>query len=136
VRIALVGVGLIGGSIGLAARSRIGAEVVGFDPSPSALSEGLARGALDAACSSVASAVAGADAAFVAAPVAALPEAVREALEAAGPDCVVSDVGSTKRAIVAAARDPRFIGGHPLAGARARAWSMRARGCSRAPPGI
>jgi len=117
VRIALVGVGLIGGSIGLAARSRIGAEVVGFDPSPSALSEGLARGALDAACSSVASAVAGADAAFVAAPVAALPEAVREALEAAGPDCVVSDVGSTKRAIVAAARDPRFIGGHPLAGA-------------------
>jgi prephenate dehydrogenase len=39
------------------------------------------------------------------------------ALAAAGPDCVVSDVGSTKRAIVAATPDPRFIGGHPLAGA-------------------
>jgi prephenate dehydrogenase len=117
VRIALVGVGLIGGSIGLAARSRLGAEVAGFDPAADALSEGLARGALDSACSSVAAAVAGADATFVAAPVAALPDAVREALAAAGPDCVVSDVGSTKRAIVAAARDPRFIGGHPLAGA-------------------
>ena len=116
-RIALVGVGLIGGSIGLAARERLGAEVLGYDPSPEALSEGLARGALDAACSDPAEAVGGAEAAFVAAPVAALPDAVREALDAAGSDCVVSDVGSTKRAIVAATPDPRFIGGHPLAGA-------------------
>ncbi len=39
------------------------------------------------------------------------------ALQAAGPDCVLSDVGSTKRAIVGAISDPRFVGGHPLAGA-------------------
>jgi len=42
---------------------------------------------------------------------------VGEALGAAGPECVVSDVGSTKRDVVAAHDDPRFVGGHPLAGA-------------------
>ena len=47
----------------------------------------------------------------------ALPGAVREALAAAGPQCVVTDVGSTKRELVGAVDDPRFIGGHPLAGA-------------------
>jgi prephenate dehydrogenase len=117
VRIALVGVGLIGGSIGLAARERLGAEVAGFDPAADALREGLARGALSVACPAVADALAGAEAAFVAAPVGVLPVAVQAALDAAGPDCVVTDVGSTKRAIVAATPDSRFIGGHPLAGA-------------------
>src|SRR6202011_3089326 len=38
-------------------------------------------------------------------------------LEAAPSDCAVTDVGSTKRAVVAAHSDPRFVGGHPLAGA-------------------
>ena len=51
------------------------------------------------------------------APVATLPALVAEALEAAPPDCVVTDVGSTKRQIVAATGDERFIGGHPIAGA-------------------
>ena len=59
----------------------------------------------------------GAEAVFVAAPVSALPSVLGEALGAAGPECVVSDVGSTKRAVVATVRDPRFVGGHPLAGA-------------------
>ena len=59
----------------------------------------------------------GAEAVFVAAPVGALAGVLGEALGAAGPECVVSDVGSTKRAIVGTVRDPRFVGGHPLAGA-------------------
>jgi prephenate dehydrogenase len=42
---------------------------------------------------------------------------VREALDAAGPSCVVTDVGSTKQALLAAVDDPRFVGGHPIAGA-------------------
>ena len=53
----------------------------------------------------------------MAAPVGELPGVVAEVLAAAGPDCVVTDVGSTKRSVVAAVDDPRFIGGHPLAGA-------------------
>jgi prephenate dehydrogenase len=115
--VAVVGVGLIGGSIGLAARKRLGATVRGWDPSSAALDEALARDVLDRSCRTAAEAVAGADVAFVAAPVAALPQAVRAVVDAAGPDCVVTDVGSTKRSVVAAVDDARFIGGHPLAGA-------------------
>jgi len=117
VRIAVVGVGLIGGSVGLAARERLGAEVVGFDPSPAALDAALEVGAVDVAAAGADEALDGAEAAFVAAPVGALPAAVRAAVAAAGDDCVVTDVGSTKRTIVEATDDERFIGGHPLAGA-------------------
>jgi prephenate dehydrogenase len=117
VRLAVLGVGLIGGSIGLAARERLGATVSGYDPVPGAGAAGLARGALDRACASPAEALAGAEAAFVAAPVGVLTATVTDALAAAGPDCVVSDVGSAKRAVVAAVDDPRFVGGHPIAGA-------------------
>ena len=116
-RIALVGVGLIGGSIGLAARERLDASVTGYDASPEALEVARERGAIDRGCATIAEGVSDAEAVFVAVPVGMLPEAVRGVLAAAPPDCVVSDVGSTKRAIVAALEDARFVGGHPLAGA-------------------
>ena len=116
-RIALVGVGLIGGSIGLAARERLEASVTGYDAGPGALEAARARGAIDRASDSVAGAVSDAEAVFVAVPVGMLPDAVRAVLAAAPPECVVSDVGSTKRAIVAALDDTRFVGDHPLAGA-------------------
>jgi prephenate dehydrogenase len=116
-RIAVVGVGLIGGSIALAARERLGATVTGFDPDQQALGEALSRQVLDQAAGDVAGALRGAEAAFVAAPVGALPEAVAAVLSDCQADCVVSDVGSTKRTIVSAIDDPRFVGGHPLAGA-------------------
>jgi len=116
VKVAVVGVGLVGGSIGLAVRKRLGALVSGYDPAPAAREAALARGAIQLACESVAEAVADADFAFLAAPVHALPALVGEALAAAGEDCVVSDVGSVKRAVVRGVEDPRFIGGHPLAG--------------------
>src|SRR5450755_625056 len=116
-RIAVIGIGLIGGSVGLAARERLGATVSGYDQSEDALRGALARGALDRACASVAEAVGDAEAAFVAVPVGQVPGLVGATLDAAPADCVVTDVGSTKRAVVAAHRDPRFVGGHPLAGA-------------------
>jgi prephenate dehydrogenase len=116
-RVAILGVGLIGGSIGLAARGRAGAEVCGYDPDAAVRAKALELGAIDMQAPDVAAAVASADVVFVAAPVGALSEAVRTALTAAGPDCVVSDVGSTKRVLADAAADERFVGGHPLAGA-------------------
>jgi prephenate dehydrogenase len=116
-RIAVLGVGLIGGSIGLAARTRAGASVRGYDPDPDVCARALALGAIDEQADDVVGAVAGADVVFAATPVGALGETVRLALESAGPDCVVSDVGSTKRVLAAAASDERFVGGHPLAGA-------------------
>ena len=120
-RVAVLGVGLIGGSIGLAARERLGAEVAGFDPEPANLERGLELGALTDASTSADGAAAEADLVFCAAPVRALPEVVAAALGASGDATVVTDVGSTKRELVAAlaghSEAERFIGGHPLAGA-------------------
>jgi prephenate dehydrogenase len=116
--LAVLGVGLIGGSVGLAARERSGTEVVGYDPEPATLERAVEVGAVDRGTESVAAACAGAEVVVCAAPVAALPELGRAALEASGPETVVTDVGSTKRDLVAAlGDDERFIGGHPLAGA-------------------
>jgi prephenate dehydrogenase len=116
-RIAVVGVGLIGGSVGLAARERAGASVAGYDVSADALARAIERGAIDDAFDSLAAAVEDADAVFVAAPVGRLPALVGDALAATPGGCLVTDVGSTKRTVVAAHDHPRFVGGHPLAGA-------------------
>ncbi|MEA2483330.1 MAG: prephenate dehydrogenase [Thermoleophilaceae bacterium] len=116
-RIAVLGVGLIGGSIGLAARERAGAEVVGWGPRPKTLETALQLGAIDRIAGSVEEAVVDAQAVFACAPVELLGDLVTHALNAAGPDCVVTDAGSTKRDLVEAITDERFIGGHPVAGA-------------------
>ena len=117
-RIAVLGVGLIGGSIGLAARRRLGAEVVGQGRSPERLERAVELGALDRVAASPAEACEGADLVFCAGPVAVLEEQARAALAASGPETVVTDVGSTKGELVEALEaDERFIGGHPLAGA-------------------
>jgi prephenate dehydrogenase len=118
-RIALLGVGLIGGSIGLASRERVaGAEIVGFGRSAERLERARELGAIDSAAASVEEALDGASACFACGPVGALPDQIGAALAAAAEGCVVTDVGSTKRAVVAAhSEDARFVGGHPLAGA-------------------
>ena len=114
-RVALLGVGLIGGSIGMAARRRLGAHVVGWNRSPAALELALERGAIDEAVDSIAG-IGTADVAIAGVAVDALPGAVRELCDAL-PGAVVTDVGSTKGALVAEVDRPNFIGGHPLAGA-------------------
>jgi prephenate dehydrogenase len=117
-RIAVLGVGLIGGSIGLAARERLGAKVAGYDPNRTTLDRAVEAGAIDHPAVSVAEACEGAELVFCAAPVAGLADLAGAALAACGPDTVVTDAGSTKREIVAAlGSDERFVGGHPLAGA-------------------
>ncbi len=117
-RIAVLGVGLIGGSIGLAARARLDAEVAGYDPDGDLLDRAAELGAIDSRHASVAEAVEGAEVAFCAAPVAALPELATAALAASSGDTAVTDVGSVKTDLVGAVgSEERFIGGHPLAGA-------------------
>jgi prephenate dehydrogenase len=92
-------------------------EVVGFGRSPERLRRAQELGAIDVAADSLEQALDGAEACFACAPVGALPAQVEAALAAAGADCVVSDVGSTKAALLAGIGDPRFVGGHPIAGA-------------------
>jgi prephenate dehydrogenase len=119
-RLAVLGVGLIGGSIGLAARRRLRAEVSGFDPDPATRERAVELDAVDRIDDSIAGAVEGAEVVFCAAPVRFLPGLVAEALASSGERAAVTDVGSTKGALVEAELGPleeRFIGGHPLAGA-------------------
>ena len=120
-RLAIVGTGLIGASVGLAAKRAGVASVSGFDPDPEALALARERGALDSAAASLEEALADAELAVVAAPVADLPAQVEAALAAAPAGALVTDVGSTKGAVCAAAGDdPRFIGGHPVSGAETK----------------
>lgn len=117
-KLAVLGVGLIGGSIGLAARERLDCEVVGWGPNRPTVDRALELGAIEEAAASVEEACVGAELVFCNAPVGVLPDLAAAALAACGADAVVTDVGSTKREIVAAlGGDERFIGGHPLAGA-------------------
>jgi prephenate dehydrogenase len=112
-RLAVVGTGLVGTSIALAA-GRTGTRTSGFDSDRAVLDGAAARGALEPA-SSLAEAIASAELVVVAVPVGAARAVVEEALAAAGPAAVVTDVASTKRPL-AAVVDPRFVPGHPVAG--------------------
>jgi prephenate dehydrogenase len=119
-RIAIVGTGLIGASVALAAKRGTESRVAGFDPDPSALEAAVVRGAVDEPAESLDAALADADLAIVAAPVAQLAAQVHATLEATGDGCTVTDVGSTKAAVCdAAGGSPRFVGGHPVCGSEA-----------------
>ena len=118
--VAIVGVGLMGGSLGLALRALGGVEVRGIDPDPEALRVAEAVGAISVAAASVEEGAEGAAIVVLAAPVPQIAGLARRALAAGGPDCLVTDIGSSKGGVVAgftAAERERFIGGHPVCGA-------------------
>lgn len=114
-RLAVVGTGLVGTSVALAATRSGVRSVRGWDASPATLREAAGAKALQAA-GSLQEAVAQAELIVVAVPVGSLVTATLEALAAAAPDAVVTDVGSTKRGLAAAIEDARFVPGHPVAG--------------------
>ena len=125
--VAIVGVGLIGGSIGKALASRrLAARIVGVGRSPAALEEARRSGAVTDATTDLAAAVATADLVVVAAGVAAIPELLDAIDDAVEPGTLIVDAGSAKARIVAAwerrrrSRRGRFVGGHPLAGSHRR----------------
>jgi prephenate dehydrogenase len=107
-RAVVVGTGLIGGSIGMRLR-QVGWHVTGRDQVPERADRARELGALDAVGDD-----ADATITFVATPVHAIAGEARRAL-AAGPG-LVTDVGGVKASIVEAVADPRFVGGHPMAG--------------------
>jgi prephenate dehydrogenase len=119
-RLAVVGTGLIGSSVGLAAKRAGVAQVTGWDADTSFLAEAAERGAVDHAASDLADAVGDAELVLVATPVSTLHEEIGAVL-AASEGSTVSDVGSTKAALCADVDDRvRFIGGHPVCGSEAR----------------
>ena len=123
-RLAIVGVGLLGGSVAKAARARgIARRIVGVGRDLARLDPALRDGALDHATTDVAAGVAAADRIVLGAPVLANEVLLARVWQAAPVGAVITDVGSTKRGIVAAAArlaagrpDVRFVGSHPMAG--------------------
>ncbi len=117
-RVAIVGVGLIGASIGLALRQRgLARHVVGIGRRSSTLDTARQRGAVTETTTDIATGVAEAQLAVVATPVAAIVPTVQAVAAACPKSCLLTDAGSTKRSIVTALQnEPRFIGSHPLAG--------------------
>ncbi|MEJ7800162.1 MAG: prephenate dehydrogenase/arogenate dehydrogenase family protein [Ilumatobacter sp.] len=104
----VIGLGLVGGSVALGLRGR-GWRVHGDDARTATIERGIALGVIDAA-----GLAPDADITFVAVPVMALADSVKRAL--AETHGLVTDVGSVKAPVCAACHDPRFIGGHPMAG--------------------
>ncbi len=123
-RVAVIGVGLIGGSFAMALR-RAGAcrHVVGAGRDPANIRRAIELGVIDSASADPAEAVKDADLVLVAAPVAQFPRIFAAIAPALAPDALVADAGSTKQDVVAAARAhlggavARFVPSHPIAGA-------------------
>ncbi len=122
-RIAIIGLGLIGGSLGLALkramRDRI--EIVGFTRRTETAAKAERIGAVDRAEGALGSAVREADIVFLATPVMAMEGLLRDMAPDLSPGTLVSDVGSTKARIIEWARkhlppETVFIGGHPMTG--------------------
>jgi prephenate dehydrogenase len=121
--LAVIGVGLIGGSFAAALR-RAGAvsTVVGHDRDGSALERAAALGIIDTAAGSASEAARGADLIVVAVPVRAIGAVLHDVALAMDATAVVTDVGSTKGEVIRTAKEelrdlfPRFVPGHPIAG--------------------
>lgn len=113
--LAVIGTGLLGTSVALAARRAGIGSVQGWDTDEATLRESAGAGAIDRAAASLAEAVTGADLVVVAVPVGSLLATTRDVLSAASGAATVTDVGSTKRGLVAI-EDARFVPGHPIAG--------------------
>ncbi|OPY58921.1 MAG: prephenate dehydrogenase [Pelotomaculum sp. PtaU1.Bin035] len=121
-RVAIIGVGLIGGSLGMALCARgLAREVVGSGSRVENLRLAAELGAIHRFAGSVAEGVAGAELVIIATPVSATILVLKEILPYLSPGSVVTDVGSTKASIVSAAGELlppgiSFAGGHPMAG--------------------
>jgi prephenate dehydrogenase len=122
-KITIVGVGLLGGSIGLAVRkNRLAAEIAGFVRRPQAMADCEKVGAVDYATSDLLAAVSGADLVILGTPLAQMRALTEQFLPALKPGAIVTDVGSVKAGVVrelsALVKKARahFIGSHPMAG--------------------
>jgi prephenate dehydrogenase len=125
-RLSIIGVGLLGGSIGLAVKSAaMPCHVVGYGHRRATLDKALASGAIDEAADTPAAAISGADLVILCTPVGLFRQNLADIAPALARGAIVTDVGSTKRGVVQAAaqilpKHARFVGSHPMAGSEKR----------------
>ena len=123
-KVTLAGVGLLGGSLGLALKRRgLADSIQGFVRRQASVAECLALGVVDRCTRNVAEAVEGSDLVVLCSPVGQMAGLLREMSPFLAPDCLVTDVGSVKSSLVseleplAIAAGVPFVGSHPMAGA-------------------
>lgn len=118
--VCIIGMGLLGGSLGMALRQRgLAGRVVGVARRPASLERALEIGAIDDGCMDPVTGVAEADLTFLCVPVLAITKLLRTLAPHVTAGGIVTDVGSTKAEIVATGESllpGRFLGGHPMAG--------------------
>jgi len=125
-KVAIVGVGLIGGSLGAALRSRkLAAEVHGIGYRTTTLEQAKRRGCIDDFTIDLGEGVRNAELVVIATPVSLIEKKARETAENISPNCIVTDVGSTKKIITERldavfSGKARFVGSHPMAGSEKR----------------
>ncbi len=121
-RVAIVGLVLIGGSMGLALRqARAAQQIAGYDLGRGVSEQALRVGAIDQAHNALADAVRGADLIILATPVGAMRALLQDMATMASPGAVITDVASTKSQVISWAEEflpgnIYFVGGHPMAG--------------------
>ena len=131
-RLAIVGVGLLGGSLAKAARAHgIAREIVGIGRDEGRMRPAVTDGTLDRATTDLAGGLRGADRVVLAATVLANETMLPAVWRAVSSGAIVTDVGSTKRGIVAVAeglapsrRDVQFVGSHPMAGSEKAGYAV------------
>ena len=126
-RLSILGMGLLGGSLGLAVKKRINnCEIFGYAHRKETLDAAISMGAMDRGFSHAAEAVSGADLVVLCTPVLMLSPLLKEVAPNLAGGAVVTDVGSTKRSIVSegekalAGTGRQFVGSHPMAGSEKR----------------
>jgi prephenate dehydrogenase len=130
-RLAVVGVGLLGGSVALGARAQgLAREIVGVGRDRARLEAPLRAGAVDRVTTDLADGVREADVVVLAATVLVNERLLADVWQAAAPSALLTDVGSTKRGIVAVAerlstaRPRAFVGSHPMAGSEKSGYAV------------
>ncbi len=121
-RVAIIGLGLIGGSIGLALhKAKAAQQIAGYDLAKGVSNQARRIGAIDQPYSALADAVRGADLVILATPVGAMSSLLQEIAASLSPGAVVTDVASTKAQVISWAEEflpasVAFVGGHPMTG--------------------
>jgi prephenate dehydrogenase len=121
-RVAIIGLGLIGGSIGLALhKAKAAQQVTGYDLGKGVTNQARKKGAIDQPCASLADAVRGAELVILATPVGAMRSLLQHLADSLSPGTVVTDVASTKVQVINWAEEflpstAAFVGGHPMVG--------------------
>jgi len=116
-KVAILGVGLIGGSIGLALKKRrLARKVVGHFRDPKKIGQACRRGIIDQGTTDLNEAVDGADIVVVCTPVSDIEKKLRLLKKRVARGCLITDVGSAKSSIVRQAAGLNFVGAHPLTG--------------------